>query len=149
MHTYTSNALHLVFATKDRRSLIDSEIRPRLHSYVGGIAKSLDSIPVSVGGVEDHVHALIVVPARIAVSDFVKRVKVSSTNWIRDTSARRRHFEWQRGYGAFSVSRSAWPAVIRYIETQEEHHRRRTFAEEFVRLLETHGIEFDRTYLWR
>ncbi|MBI2214319.1 MAG: IS200/IS605 family transposase [Acidobacteria bacterium] len=148
MHTYTSNAIHLVFATKDRKRTIDDEIRPRVHAYLGGIAKSIGCIPVSIGGVADHTHGLIVIPARLALADVVKRLKVGSTNWIRDTAPSRRSFEWQRGYGAFSVSRSAWPSVVRYIEAQEAHHRKRTFAEEYVKLLEAHRIEYDPAFLW-
>ncbi|MFA6959062.1 MAG: IS200/IS605 family transposase [Thermoanaerobaculia bacterium] len=148
MHSYTSNALHFVFATKDRRTLIDDELRPKLHAYLGGTATGIGCLPVKVGGVEDHVHALIVIPARLAAADVVKRLKVSSTNWIRESSPNRRHFEWQRGYGAFSVSRSGWQAVIRYIERQDEHHRKNSFAEEYVKLLEAYGIEYDPNWLW-
>jgi len=144
----TPNFLHIVFATKDRRTLIDDELRPRLHSYLGGTAKAIGCLPVKVGGVDDHVHALIVIPARLAVADVVKRLKVSSTNWIRASRHDRRQFEWQRGYGAFSVSRSGWSAVVRYIERQDEHHKKATFAEEYVKLLEAYGIEYDPKWLW-
>lgn len=149
MHSYTSNALHIVFATKNRTTPIDSELRPRLHAYLGGIAKAMTCVPVKVGGMDDHVHAFIVVPARLAVADLVKQLKVSSTNWVRGTSLSRRHFAWQRGYGAFSVGRSGWDAVVSYIERQEEHHKRTTFADEYVRLLEAYSIAYDPEWLWK
>jgi putative transposase len=139
--------VHIVFSTKNRWPWIEPEIRDRVHAFLGGCLRTMNAIPESVGGVADHVHLLAGLRARHCIADVVKQIKSASTRWIRSELGSRR-FEWQVGYGGFSVSASNREAVRRYIETQEEHHRNRTFQEEYREFLERHGIEFDERYLF-
>lgn len=145
--THVSLYVHLVFSTKDRVPSIIDTIRPRLHAYIGGCAKTLNVVPLEVGGVDDHTHALLSLCATHRLADVVREIKHESSRWIHDTFGRR-IFAWQEGYGAFSVSESNVKAVQRYIQRQEEHHRRMSFQEEYVSLLKKHGIAFDERYLW-
>ena len=147
MHSYTSVALHVVFATKERRRSIKPELRDRLFAYLGGIVRDQRGYPIAIGGVEDHVHALIEISPVAPIASLMKEIKGSSSRWINETWPRN-GFAWQRGYGAFSVSRSNRDAVIRYIERQEEHHSRMTFEEEYIALLQAHGIAFESKWLW-
>jgi len=104
---------------------------------------------ISIGGIPDHIHILAIVPPSISISNLVKTIKVSSTKWINDTISPGFPFSWQRGFGTFSVSKSNVPEVKKQIENQPEHHKRRTFREEFIGLLNAHGIDFDEKYLWK
>lgn len=147
MSTYSRLLVHIVFSTKERHPWITDEIRPQLHAYLGGIARNFDATAISVGGVSDHVHLLIALPTKLAVADGVRTLKSNSSGWIHDRWPDRL-FQWQIGYGAFSVSESNQDAVVRYIENQIEHHRQRTFQEEFLELLSRHRIEHDPRYVW-
>jgi REP element-mobilizing transposase RayT len=138
MHTYTSIYLHVVFATWNRRPFLTASFRSSLHAYFAGTARNLGLEYVHVGGVEDHLHFLARVDPAQPVSSIVGRLKQSSSSWI--SEAHQPEFRWQRGFGAFSVSLSRVPAVIRYIARQEEHHRRKTFAEELETLLREAGV---------
>ncbi|MFA6958047.1 MAG: IS200/IS605 family transposase [Thermoanaerobaculia bacterium] len=147
MHTYTSVALHVVFATKERRRSLTPEIRDHLFPYLGGIVRDQGGFPITIGGIEDHVHALFEISAVAPISTILRELKGSSSRWINENWPRK-GFAWQRGYGAFSVSRSNRDAVIRYIERQEEHHKHLTFEEEYIELLKAHGIAFESKWLW-
>jgi REP element-mobilizing transposase RayT len=147
MSTYSRLLVHLVFSTKERRPWIADDLRSDLHAYLGGIARNIDTTPLAVGGVADHVHVLVAMPTRLSVADAVRTLKSNSTGWVHEKWPGRL-FQWQNGYGAFSVSESNKDAVARYIENQEEHHRKRTFQEEFLDLLQRHGIEYDPRYVW-
>ncbi|HEV2904861.1 MAG TPA: transposase [Pyrinomonadaceae bacterium] len=105
-------------------------------------------IDVHIGGIEDHIHALVLAPATIAPSQIAQYLKGDSSKWIHDEFPKLRGFEWQDGYGGFSVSKSSVPDVIEYIRNQREHHRKRTFKEEYLELLEKHGVDYDERYLW-
>lgn len=144
--THTSLLYHLVFATKNREPLIATEWRSRLHEYLGGAVRGLDGVPQSVGGVADHVHLLVGLKPTHCLSDFMRELKKASSNWVAETM-HLPSFRWQEGYGAFTVSASARPEVQDYIARQEEHHRQRTFREEYVLMLQKSGIEFDERYL--
>jgi len=146
-HTYTNLLSHLVFSTKDRRPLIDPELKPRLLSYVIGIARNSGSKVLSINAVEDHLHLLWELSPTWSLSDAARVLKTNSSRWVHETSKSRQTFAWQTGYGAFSVSRSNISAVAHYIEAQEQHHRRRTFEEEFIDLLVKHGIDYDPKYV--
>lgn len=146
-HTYTQLLYHIVFATKDRRPWLAAEIRPRVHQYLGGAIRAEGGIAIIVGGVEDHLHILAQLRQDQSVADVLRNLKANSSGWIRETLAGMQDFAWQRGYSAFTVSHSQKERVRRYIEGQEEHHRRQTFQEELRALLERHSVEFDEKYL--
>lgn len=145
--TFRSIKLHVVFGTRDRVSSITRELRPLLHQYLGGIAKNSGCHPLMIGGVEDHVHLLLDLPTQVAPANLVRDLKAYSSRWIHESFPRSRRFHWQTGYGAFSVSPTAVPAVMRYIERQEEHHRRVSSADEMRRILREAGLEFDERWL--
>lgn len=141
--------LHLVFSTKDRMPLLnDPVLRGELHAYLGGISKQLDCPPIIVGGVEDHVHIFARMGRGISQSDWVKEVKRVSSAWIKTRVPEMGKFSWQAGYGVFSVSASNLSAVESYIATQEEHHRKVSFMDEYRGFLRKHGVEWDDRYVW-
>jgi len=146
-HSYSSSLFHVVFSTKDRRKYLDPSLRERLCPYLGGIARQNEMQLLAVGGVEDHVHLLLCIPANLALSKAIQLLKGGSSKWAHETFPEHQHFAWQEGYGAFSISVSAIPETIAYIQRQEEHHRTRTFEEEFVAFLHRHNLEFDPRYV--
>jgi REP element-mobilizing transposase RayT len=146
--SYSSVYIHLVFSTKNRQPFLrDSGVREGLHRYLGGIANTLDCRPVIVGGVDDHVHILCSLGKSISQAELVKELKRVSTKWIRTQGPDWTDFSWQGGYGAFSVDPTNPEPVRTYIARQEEHHRTRTFQDEFLALLAEHGMEADE-YIW-
>ena len=147
-HTFTNLLYHLVFSTKDRRGWIRDDLRDRLFPYLGGGIRDENGIALSVGGTDDHVHLLVKLPATAAVAATLCAIKANSSGWVHKEWPTHAGFAWQTGYAAFSVSQSQVPSVQRYIERQAEHHRTRTFQEEFVQLLNKHGIEYDERYIW-
>ncbi len=141
--------LHIVFSTKSRKTFLqDEELRRECHAYLAGACKNLDSPSLKVGGTEDHVHMLCVLSREQTVSDLVRDLKRESSKWIKTKSPALGAFYWQQGYGAFSVSPSHVEALRGYIANQEEHHRSETFQDEFRRLMEKYGIEYDERYVW-
>ena len=147
-HSYSSSLYHVVFSTKDRRRCIDPALRERLWPYLGGIARQHNMSTVCVGGVEDHVHILLRLPADLALAKSVQLIKGNSSKWIHETFPDHRHFAWQEGYAAFSISMSAIEETVDYIRRQEEHHKTQTFEVEFVAFLERHRLEFDKRYVF-
>lgn len=145
--THTSLYYHLVWSTKDRRNSIDAAWKARLHAWLGGCITALDGAPLAIGGVADHVHCLVGLKPTHCLSDFMRVLKSESSEWIHD-ELRVPIFQWQEGYGAFTVSPSARKRVESYIRNQERHHRAKTFQEEYVELLEQAGIQYDEKYLW-
>ena len=135
---------HVVFSTKERQALTTPELRDGLYAYMGGIVRGEGGRLLSIGGTANHVHLLAAFPAAVSVSDMMRRVKGNSSRWANAG----RNFGWQRGYAAFSVSESVAGSVRAYIEKQEEHHRSRTFEDEYLALLRKHGIAFDERYIW-
>jgi putative transposase len=140
--------LHIIFSTKNREPWIDSALRPRLHAYLATICRDLGGQTFRVDGVADHVHIVTTLPRTLSQAEMIEQVKKTSSKWIKILEPRYRGFFWQRGYGAFSVSLSQLDAVLQYLQTQEEHHRTRTFQEEYRELLRRHGIEFDERHVW-
>ena len=138
-HTYTSIHVHVVFSTKRRFPFISDAVKPELHAYMIGILKNLGTRPAALGGIADHVHAVVEIPPALSVSELVGKLKGNASRWL-NASGRSAKFEWQEGFSAFSVSQSNLDRVIAYVRTQEEHHRRMTFAEELDRLFERHGV---------
>lgn len=146
-HTFSNLLVHIIFSTKNRRPQITQPILPRLHAYLGGILKEERCIPLSIGGKNDHVHILVAIPPVLAIADLLRIAKTNSSRWVHETWPDA-PFAWQEGYGAFSVSKSNSQAVIRYIEQQEEHHRKLTFQEEFIAFLERHQVPYDERWIW-
>ena len=144
---YTNLLTHIVFSTKERRALIDNEIETELHAYLGGLVKELGGKAYIINGVGDHVHLLVNLPAKISVSDAIRFIKSNSSGFVKK-KFNRPLFAWQRGYGAFSVSKSNVPAVIKYIQNQKEHHRKILFTEELVAILRKNEIEYDDRYVF-
>ena len=138
--SYTSITVHVVFSTHDRRPLLTSG--SDVHAYIGGIINNLGARPIAIGGTADHVHILTRVPTVIAIAALVDKIKSNSSKHLG------KRFAWQRGYGAFSVSPSAVPSVVRYIQNQKAHHAKFDFRDEFVRLLQDAGVEYDARYLF-
>ena len=145
--THLSLHYHLVFSTKNRVPNIAEAWRGRLHAYLGGVVRNVEGVPEAIGGVADHVHLLIGLRATARLADVVRDVKAVSSRWVHE-EAGDREFSWQEGYGAFTVSASQRDMVREYIAKQEEHHRKRTFQEEYVELLKRSGVEYDDRYLW-
>jgi putative transposase len=143
-HSYAQNHIHLVYSTKDRAKLIPKRLQPRLWAYLAAICKNNQMVCFAVGGMEDHVHTLFRLPPTISLAKAINLLKANSSKWMTERGTR---FAWQKGYGAFSVSSSSIPAVIKYIDNQEAHHRKRSFEEEFIALLRKHGVEYDPRYV--
>ncbi|NMA46568.1 MAG: IS200/IS605 family transposase [Lentisphaerae bacterium] len=140
--------LHLVFSTKNHEPWIIPEIRPALHAYLAGTVRALNAEAYRVGGVADHVHLACTLPRTMPVSKLLEEIKKSSSAWMKQQHPTCHGFTWQAGYGAFSLGQSQLDVLIAYIDKQEEHHRRRTFKEEFVEFLKRYGIDYDERYVW-
>jgi putative transposase len=144
-HTYAQNVIHIVFSTKDRRKLMPDGFRPRMWAYATGVCKKFDILVLAVGGMEDHIHFLLQIPPTVALAKAVLAIKSNSSRWASEEGHK---FAWQQGYGAFSVSSSNVPVVVRYIQNQEAHHKKMNFDEEFLALLKKHGIGFDPKFVF-
>ena len=147
-HAYSRLHYHLVFSTKERKTFIKPDLKPRLHAYLAGIIRNLDGVVEEIGGVDDHVHLLFFCPPKHKLSDAIGKIKSNSSGWVHDTWPERAGFAWQGGYGIFSVSESNVEALKAYIQDQERHHQRMTFQEEFLTLLQKHNIPYDERYVW-
>lgn len=142
MHSFSSCLMHCVFATKERRPLISPSLQQRLWPYLGGIARDSKMKALAIGGVSDHVHALISIPATLSVAKAVQLLKGNSSKWIHDTFKEHRDFAWQEGYGAFSIGISGVDDTTKYIQNQPIHHQKLTFKEEVETFLKKHGMEY-------
>jgi REP element-mobilizing transposase RayT len=138
-NSYVSNHVHIVFGTKERARSISESLQPKLWAYMAGIATNHGMHALAIGGIEDHVHALIALPATMSIAKGTQVLKANSSRWLNES--RRTRFEWQEGYFACSVSRSQLSRVMKYIANQREHHKKRDFAAEMARLLKVHGFE--------
>lgn len=145
--TYYSLTYHLIFGVYNRLSLITPVLRPRLHAYIASILKSHQQVPIKVGGVGDHVHILFGSRPTTCLPDLVRDIKVSASKWVNDNHLCLGKFQWQSGYGIFTVSRSLQPKVIEYILNQEQHHAIYGFSQEFKRMLDLCGIPYIEKYL--
>ena len=139
-HTHAANFVHCIFSTKERRDLIPAELQERLYAYLSGIAQNLGFKIMAAGGTSNHVHLLIALPTSLTLAEAVQKLKANSSRWLGENGGQ---FEWQKGYGAFSVSPSLLTIVQAYIRNQEDHHRNRSFEEEFRALLDKSGVAYD------
>jgi len=146
-HTYANLLIHVVFSTKNRRAAIKEAWRQRLYEYMAGIARHEFGRALSLGGTDNHLHGLLSVQPSVALSDAMRKWKSLSSGWVHQTIPAAPGFAWQAGYAAFSVSESNAHRVVRYIETQDEHHRTRSFEDELLALLARHRVSFDTSRL--
>lgn len=145
-NTYTNLLYHIVFSTKDRKPLVTENLKEELYKYTSGIIREEGGVNLEIGGVEDHIHLLSKFKASVSVSDMLRLIKANSSKWANERI--NGEFAWQEGYAAFSVSESQVVPVRRCIRNQAQHHRRQSYQEEFVELLDRHGVEYDSRYLW-
>ena len=138
--------VHLIFHVKTTGAKMLEEDLPRIFAYIGGIIKSMEGQPVEVGGRPDHIHILTSLPKTMSLADFVRAIKADSSKWLKGLNRSYVQFAWQEGYGAFSVSPSLLDKTIRYIRGQKEHHKKRSFQEEYRLFLEAYGIKYDERY---
>jgi putative transposase len=138
--------VHVIFSTKNRENLIKPEIETELWAYIGGILRKHESVLLSANGTENHVHLLILQSKKIALSDMVREVKKASSLWIKTKDEAFDNFNWQAGFGAFSVSKLQVETVKKYIAKQKEHHKKQTFDEEYREFLERYSLDFDERY---
>ncbi len=142
MHSFNSCLVHCVWSTKNREPILTSDLRERLWPYLGGIAKENKIKALAIGGATDHVHVLLSLPPTLSVAKAIQLLKGDSSKWIHETFPKMRSFEWQQGYGAFSIGISAVDSTIAYIRGQTSHHRARSFREEFQIMLDRHGFDY-------
>lgn len=144
----TNLLVHIIFSTKDRRPLIKQRIEHQLHSYMAGVLKEFDSPAIIIGGTDNHVHILCSLSKKNPLSKVIEFIKKSSSKWIKTLDAEYNKFYWQNGYGAFSIGSSGKIATMKYIKNQKEHHRKKTFQEEFRIFLNKYQIKYDERYIW-
>jgi len=147
-NTYTQLNIHAVFAVKGRKNFLLDEFRPRLFEYISGILRNIGQFPLAVNGYKDHVHLFFELQPTKPVSDVMEVVKANSSKWINEQNFLSCKFQWQKGFGGFSYSRSRRNEVIHYIMTQEQHHKKKSFREEYLNLLEKFEIEFNEEYIF-
>lgn len=146
--TYVQLLYHIVFSTKNHQPTIDPKIETRLIKYIGGIVRENRGKLLAANTVPDHIHLYLSMRTEPSIAAMLRLIKTNSSKWIHETFPNMKEFRWQRGYGAFSVSKSVEPRVIQYIKNQKEHHRKKTFQEEFIQFLEQYDIEYDERYIW-
>lgn len=141
--------VHLIFHVKSTGLRMREEDQERIFAYLGGIIKSTGGAPIQIGGMPDHVHILAALPKTMSLADFVRTINAQSSKWIKTLDVSYQHFAWQEGYGAFSVSSSIIDKTIRYIQGQAEHHKKRSFIEEYKLFLEAYGIDYDERFAFK
>jgi len=139
---------HIIFSTKNRQNLIDDNIKNSLFEYIGGICKGLECNPVKVGGHKNHVHVLCLLSRKVAQMKLLEEIKKQSSKWIKAKGKVYSNFYWQDGYGIFSINPTETGKVIDYIESQHEHHKHKSFQEEFRTFLKKYKVEYDERYVW-
>ena len=147
-NTYTQISIHTIFAVKGRQSIIAPDWRDSLHSYIAGIITDEGAFSLAVGGWKDHVHAFFGLQPTLSISEIMKKIKAGSSGWVNREGLVDGKFQWQSGYGAFSYSKSQRDSVIKYIINQEEHHRKESFREEYLRMLNNFEVSYNEKYLF-
>ena len=146
--TLTSLLVHLVFSTKNRADLITLEIESRLFAYIGGVIKNEKSLLLASGGTMNHVHLLLSLSKNTALSALVKEIKQSSSKWIKTQGQEFADFQWQEGYGAFTIGQSQVETLRGYLAKQKAHHQRQSFEDELREVLTRYEVAYDERYLW-
>ena len=147
-HSFTNSLFHCIFSTKNRKPFITDELQSKLWPYMGGIARENRMTAIAVVGVEDHAHILLAIPSTMAIAKAVQLIKGGSSKWVHDTFPKIHRFEWQEGYGAFSIGVSQVETTVKYIAGQREHHQKKSFQDEFLEILKRHKINYDPRYIW-
>lgn len=148
-NTYTQIHLQIVFAVQNRKSLISNSWKDDLYKYITGVIQNNGHKLLQINGMPDHIHILLGLRPVQSLSELMKQVKQDSSKWINNNRLTSERFSWQEGYGAFSYSKSQLPRVINYIQNQEKHHKKRSFREEYLALLEAHGIDYDERFIFK
>jgi putative transposase len=147
-NTYSQVSIHAVFAVKYRENIITKDWRDKLHRYIAGIITNKGAKQLAVGGWKDHVHIFFGLPVTQSISDFMSIVKSNSSRWINEQKFTKGKFQWQEGYGAFGYAKSQRDIIINYIKNQEEHHRTKTFKEEYIEILDDFEVDYSSEYLF-
>ncbi len=142
------NYTHIIFSTKHRQPFIKESIENDLFAYIGGICNALDCQPIKIGGYSNHVHILCLLSKKIALIKLLEEIKSHSSKWMKTNGEEFANFYWQNGYGSFSIDHLGVNAITNYIATQKEHHKKRTFEEEYLTFLNEYHIEYDERYVW-
>lgn len=148
MSPFTKLTYHVVFSTKYRSPLIQIALQNRIYEYIGGIIRAQNGHLIEISGIEDHIHLLANLSPKKAISDSIRAIKANTSKWINELPNQIGRFEWQKGYGSFTVSYSQIESVLSYIQNQHEHHKTKTFEEEYIKFLELHNIAFERQHLF-
>ena len=143
--TFSRLLVHAVFSTKDRTVSLKADIRNDLFAYIGGIIRDFGGQPLIINGVAEHVHLLFSMPATMGLAEAMRIIKAKSSRWLHGSD---RSFAWQSGYAGFSVSQSSVEQVTTYIASEQEHHKKVRFEDEFISLLKKHEMEYDERYVW-
>ena len=146
--THSSILLHVIYSTKNRYKVLGDEWRKELFAYIGGAVRDHKAALLEAGGIEDHIHLLIKSHPSHAIADTVRLIKANSSRWVNEQRKINGKFEWQKGYGVFSVSQSMRPSLASYIQTQREHHQKQSFEREYFQTLALHEIEYDERYVF-
>ena len=144
----SSVLLHIIFSTENREPFVTAQIETELHPYMASLFRELNSPALALDGTADHIHALCALRRTITIANLIEEVKTSSSRWIKTKGREFRSFQWQRGYGAFSIGESQVEIVKSYIRNQKQHHRRTTFEEEYRQFLKRYRVEYDERYVW-
>lgn len=148
-NTYTQIHLHTIFAVKYRESIIRDSWKDELYRYITGIVQSNKHKMIAINGMPDHIHLLVGIRPTQSISELLQDIKGNSSKWINEKKFLKSRFEWQEGYGAFSYGKSQLKNVITYIENQEEHHKKKTFREEYLDFLKVFEVDFDEKYIFK
>ena len=140
--------VHIIFSTKNRQNLIDTRIENSLYEYLGGICKGLECNPVKIGGHKNHIHLLCLLSRKLTQMKLLEELKKQSSKWIKTKGQAYANFYWQNGYGIFSINPAEIDKVVKYIQLQQEHHRHKSFQEEFISFLKKYQVEYDERYIW-
>ena len=140
--------VHIIFSTKNRENLIDDRIENSLYEYLGGICKGLECNPVKIGGHKNHVHILCLLSRKVSQMKLLEEIKKQSSKWIKTKGQAYSNFYWQDGYGIFSINPTETDKVINYIQLQHEHHKHKSFKDEFIAFLKKYQVEYDERYIW-